>query len=285
MDFFLERESEFPLLAQQVQDGLSGRNGQDGVAVINLNLRSMVADSGKDDDSILERLVAAMTNREFWAACEACDLKGKCYARHNAMTFQDPTAGPKVMERLKMLFAITHLRGRLHITMRDLRSAAAFMLVGSRDCDGIHQLYQQSGEEAQNRILDGFYFNAWTGGREVSADRLLSLLREIDVAQVNNPDLDRTLGFLDPNEKSMSRFGFSERPTYDQELIGALFQGLPRDYAAKHRRKLIDKHRNYVAHLRRRHFFERRDVGWRSMLPYESIESFMAAIHGTGSVW
>ncbi len=68
------------------------------------------------------------------------------------LTFQDPVAGPKVIERLKMLYTITHLRGRLHITMRDLRSALAFMLVGTQDCDGIHQLYQNGGEDTRRIV-------------------------------------------------------------------------------------------------------------------------------------
>ena len=128
-----------------------------------------------------------------------------------------------------MLYTITHLRGRLHITMRDLRSALAFMLVGTRDCDGIHQLYQNGGEENQNRILDGFYFNSWLGGSEGSNDRLISLLREIDVAEVSNPDLDRELGFLNPKTKAMSRFSFAERTGYDNELVEALVpQSAPR---------------------------------------------------------
>ena len=168
-----------------------------------------------------------MSQQEYWEACEKCDLKGKCYAYHNAKTFQDPIAGPKVIERLKMLYTITHLRGRLHITMRDLRSALAFMLVGTRDCDGIHQLYHNGGEENQNRILDGFYFNSWLGGSEGSNDRLVSLLSEIDVAQVSNPDLDRALGFLAPKTKAMSRFSFAERPGYDEELVETLFRNLP----------------------------------------------------------
>ena len=278
LDFFLEHEATFPLLARHVRDGIAGGKHQDGVAVINLNLRSVVAESEQGKDSILERLIGRMTQKEYWVACEQCDLQGKCYACHNAFTFQDAIAGPKVLERLKMLYTITHLRGRLHITMRDLRSAVAFMLVGSLDCDGIHQIYRNGGEAAQNQILDGFYFNAWIGGREGSADRLIALLREIDVAQVSNPDIDRKLGFLPPDEKGMRRFGFGGRPAYDQELIGTLFHSLPREYATKNRKGLIDKHRHFVAHLRRRHFFECRDEGWRSMLPYASIGSFLHAI-------
>ena len=42
---------------------------------------------------------------------------------------------------------MTHLRGRLHITMRDLRSALSFMLIGNRDCDEIHALYASGKRE------------------------------------------------------------------------------------------------------------------------------------------
>lgn len=283
VDFFLEHEDEFPLLARQIQQGLAGAAPEGGIAVINLNLRSVVAESEEGQPSILERLIARMTQQEYWQACEKCDLQGKCYAYHNTKTFQDSVAGPKVIERLKMLYTITHLRGRLHITIRDLRSALAFMLVGTLDCDGIHQLYQNGGEENQNRILDGFYFNSWLGGGEGSNDRLISLLREIDVAEVSNPTLDRELGFLSPKTKAMSRFSFADRTGYDDELVEALFRNLPRDYSSKNRSRLIVKHRNYLSHTRRRHFFERRDIDWKEMLPYRSIDRFLNAIEQPGA--
>jgi len=283
VDFFLEHEEEFPLLAKQIQQGLAGAAPEGGIAVINLNLRSVVAEPEEGQPSILERLIARMTQQEYWQACEKCDLKGKCFAYHNARTFQDPVAGPKVIERLKMLYTITHLRGRLHITMRDLRSALAFMLVGTQDCDGIHQLYQNGGEENQNRILDGFYFNSWLGGAEGSNDRLIALLREIDVAEVSNPDLDRKLGFLAPDTHKSSRFSFDERANYDEALLETLFRNLPRDYSSKNRARLIAKHRNYLSHMRRRYFFERRDIGWKEMLPYRSIDPFLDAIEQPGA--
>lgn len=282
VDFFSEHGGGFPLLSSQVQEGLAGKTVDDRIAVINLNLRSVVVNPVEDQPSIIERLLTRLSQPNFWQACEMCDLKAKCYAYHNACTFRDTVAGPKVLERLKMLYAITHLRGRLHITMRDLRSALSFMLVGTRDCDGIHQLYQNGGVKNQNRILDGFYFNSWLGGREGSNDRLISLLREIDVAKVSNPGLDRELGFLNPRTKTMSRFSFAERAGYDDDLAETLFRNLPRDYASKNRARLIDKHRNYLTHMRRRHFFERRDTGWNEMLPYGSIDSFLNAIKQSG---
>jgi serine/threonine protein kinase len=282
VDFFLEHEDEYPLLSKQIQQGLAGGAPENGVAIINLNLRSVLAEAEENQPSIFERLIASMSQQEYWQACERCDIKNKCYAYHNAKTFQDPVAGPKVIERLKMLYTVTHLRGRLHITIRDLRSALAFMLVGTRDCNGIHQLYQIGGEENQNRILDGFYFNSWLGGSEDSKDRLISLLREIDVAKVSNPELDRELGFLNPKTKAMARFSFTERAGYDEELVESLFRNLPRDYSSKNRARLIAMHRNYLSHMRRRHFFERRDAEWTEMLPYRSIDPFLTAIKEPG---
>ncbi|MBA4496309.1 protein kinase [Paenactinomyces guangxiensis] len=278
VDFFLEHEEEYPLIAQYIQKGLAGREPQEGIAVINLNLRSVVAKPDNNGDSILERLILSMTQKKYWEACTNCDIKDKCYAFHNASTFQDPKVGPKVLERLKMLYTITHLRGRLHMTMRDVRSALAYMLVGTKDCNGIHQLYQTNGEENIKRILESFYFNSWLGGSEVSADRLITHLREIDIAQVSNPALDRELGFLNPETKKMSRFHFSQRPRYDEELIDTLFQNLPRDYTSKNRKQLVTKHREYLAYMRRKHFFERRDSGWKDMLPYTSVQEFLKLI-------
>lgn len=284
VDFFLEHEKDFPELAAMVQQGLAGKQPESGVSVINLNLRSVVSDAGDGNGSILKRLINRMTQTEYWSACEECDLKGKCYAYHNASTFQDPTAGPKITERLEKLYTITHLRGRLHITMRDLRSALAYMLVGTEDCDGIHQLYQNGGEASWNRILDGYYFNSWIAGHGENADRLIKLLQEIDVAQVSNPALDRELGFLSPDHKKMSRFNFGIRPTYDEELIGLLFDNLPRDFSLKRRNHHISKHQNYLSHMRRKHFFECRDEDqWKAMLPYKTFDQFIDTIHSEDS--
>ena len=274
VDFFMEHEIQYPLVANYIQKGLDGQPPENGIAVINLNLRSVVAETGKEEGAIIDHLIKCITRREYWQICKRCDLCNKCYVYHNICTFQDETAGPKVAERLKKLFTITHLRGRLHITMRDLRSALSYMLVGTKDCDGIHELYTRTGEEAQNLIFDGFYFNSWMGGESGSADRLISLLSEIDIAQVSNPRLDRELGFLSPDFKDMSRFSFSGRSTYDNDLANALFKSLPRDYSSRNRQRLLERHRRYVTHLRRRHYFECRDSSWRDMLPYSSMEDF-----------
>ena len=101
-----------------------------------------------------------LTSERLWAACAGCELARTCYAPHNARTFAHPSAGPKVTGRLRDLYRLVHLRGQLHVTLRDLRSALAFMLTSGRDCAQIHELYRTGNAE---EILSSFYFNSWLG--------------------------------------------------------------------------------------------------------------------------
>lgn len=275
VDFLQTERAQFPALLQLVEEGLQTGAGALGVAVVNLNLRSVVADAGLDG-SILERQARLLTHPKFWQACQSCALKHKCYAFHNAQTFQDRTAGPQVLERLKTLYTLTHLRGRLHITLRDLRSALAFMLTSARDCAEIHQLYAGG---HRDEIAAGFYFNSWMGAESATVDRLLTLLQDVDVGAASDPRLDRGLDFVSPAQ-DRSRFGFADRGNYDHEILRSLYETLPRDVSGKPATHRTAVHRRYVSMARRRAFFERRDSGWRAMLPYRSAERMLKMVRG-----
>lgn len=276
VDFLEANRADFEALAALVKDGLRTGEPIKGVAVVNLNLRSVVVGQQGFDNSILERLVHRMTQQKFWEPCQSCDLKDRCYAFHNAQTVQDETAGKHVVERLKSLYAITHLRGRLHITLRDLRSALAYTLVGTRDCDGIHELYRTG---QRNEIIQGFYFNSWRGGDASNADRLLALLSEVDVADADDPRLDRALDFVSPTE-DRTLFRFEQRGNYAREILRSLYDELPRDVSGKASVHRAVAHRQFIAMARRRAFFERRDAGWRSMLPYKTADDLLAVVRG-----
>ena len=281
VDFLTEHEGQYRRLREIVLAGLAGEAPEDGVAAVNLNLRSMVASppEAAGPDGIFDRLLRQLTAEKFWEACTDCDLRDRCYVHHNARTLMDPVAGPKVAERLRAAYAITHLRGRLHITMRDLRSALAFTLAGTRDCDQIHALYATAGADSRREILNGFYFNAWQGGAG-SADRLLALLRQIDVGEATNPDLDRALDYLPPDARETVRFAFDERGDYDTQLLERRHRELPRDASAAAGPRRMTEHRDYVAMLRRRQFFERRDENWKEMLPYRTYDEFWKLVTG-----
>jgi len=73
----------------------------------------------------------------------------------------------------------------------------------------------------------------------------------------------------------MSRFSYSGRERYDDELLKKAFEHLPREFVERTRVRSIERHRNYVAMLRRRHYFECRDDAWQQMLPYQHFEAFL----------
>jgi serine/threonine protein kinase len=276
VDFLEAQRDEFPALADLVRDGLRTGEPFHGVAVVNLNLRCVVSDPQGFDGSILERLMRRMTHDKFWEPCQHCDIKDRCYAFHNAQTFQDETAGPRVMERLKTLYMVTHLRGRLHITLRDLRSALAYTLLGTRDCDEIHELYRTG---RRDEIVQGFYFNSWKGGDAPNADRFLTLLSEVEVAEADEPRLDRMLDFVSPDD-DRSLFRFERRGNYDCEILRRLFQVLPRDFSGRPTKHGAEAHRQFISMARRRAFFERRDTFWRAMLPYKTADQLLSVVHG-----
>ena len=110
VDFLSANAGRFPLLDQVVRKGLVTGSPEHGVAVVNLNLRSVVHDplgfddeEERGDESIFARTLRRLTHERFWEACESCDLRDRCYAYHNARTFRDPVAGHKVLARLKSL--------------------------------------------------------------------------------------------------------------------------------------------------------------------------------------
>lgn len=282
VDFLQEYGDRFPRLSKVVEKGLKGADPVGGVAIINLNLRAVVADLTQDGDSIFDRLIRRLTEPQFWEPCDRCDLKDRCYIYHNAQTFIDPVAGSRVISRLKHLYTTTHLRSRLHITLRDLRSALAFMLAGTKDCDAVHELYSNDTPKARQQILDGFYFNAWMGGSQGSGDRLISLLREIDIGAVSNPNLDRTFAFLEPNAREMGRFTFTGRSHYDDDLFEKVLGTLGDQYSGQIGSRRLNAYRDYVSMLRRRHYFECRGEEWKDMLPYRdrSAEKFLSLVKG-----
>ena len=279
VDFLQERGSQFTRLAAIALRGLASGEPEDGVAVVNLNLRSVVADPEQNGESILERLLLRMTDESRWAACKSCDLHDKCYAYHNARTFQDPVAGPRVITRLKTLYALTHLRAQLHITLRDLRSALAYTIAGTRDCAEIHELYARGD---QQEIAQGFYFNAWMGGEAPNADRLLTLLKGVDPGQGADARGDRRLDFVDPSE-DRAIMAFDQRGAYDGHILSRMFQELPRSWVGKGGEHRLAQHRKFVAMTRRRAFFESRgDDRWKSMVPYRSAWKLLEWVSTAG---
>jgi serine/threonine protein kinase len=265
IDYLEQFGARFQHLKQLVRAGLGSGEPVDGVLVVNLNLRSVVA-AANGEAPILDRLARKLTEPKFWAPCQGCDLRDRCYVHHNAQTFASRTGGPQVLERLRLLYRLTIMRGRLHVTLRDLGSALAYTIAGTRNCDEIHALYERG---ARSEILGGFYFNSWAAAGQDSKDRLLRLLSDVDVGKIGDPKLDRLFDFHPPDPAPLL-VDFAPRGRYDRDLLTADFGALPSGVSGHENQERFSLHRTYVAMMRRRHFFEVRDESWQVLVPYAS---------------
>ena len=99
-------------------------------------------------------------------------------------------------------------------------------------------------------------------------DRLVRRLREIDVGLVNSPLLDRRLDH-DPNV-AVPWMTFEGRSSQASRVMTALTQNVPAPGDDVSLDRLMGSRRALQSMWRRWAYFERRDEGWRTMLPYRS---------------
>lgn len=285
IDFLQSNSSDFPHLYQQTRDFFERELPPDDpqLLIVNLNLRAVVAD-GQDGLAIFDQMVSRMTAPALWGKCQTCDIANRCYAKFNADSLNDTNYGPQIRRRLKALFQITHFRQRLHITIRDLRSALAYTLFGVEDCDGIHTMLREPSREPE--FLSRYYYNSLFNSsrpEHISQDRLVRLLAQIDPGEVANPKLDARLNFTPPNELTLLP-PFDARSDYDQKLLRQSYDNLlslePNGNSDDQEADLISANqtktsRRYHSVIRRRVYFERLDKDWLQMLPYTQFGRFL----------
>jgi hypothetical protein len=181
-----------------------------------------------------------------------------------------------VRGHIRSLFEIVHLRRFLHITMRDLRSALSWMLLRDQDCEDVARLIATDTSPAEN--LDWFYYNAFKNRSpdtltNQSEDRLVRLLRQIDPAEVANPATDRILYYK--GLQGLPVLTFDNRSKRVSEIFNSWT--LPPTWQTSQQTEFLQEHHEKHAYLRRLAFFERRDIGWESMLPYRHLDDFKKA--------
>lgn len=265
--------TEFEGLRRAVQEFfLDAKEPPEGMLVVNLNLRAIAAGGNK---SLMERQLLALLKPEIWAPCESCSFKSRCPLKANADTLRDPASGASVRSRLRRLFEVVHLRRQQHVTMRDLRSALSYLLLQDHSCDDIARIL--SGDDATEALIQLSYTEAFAQVDDIQSankptveDRLVRLLREVDVGLVDTPDLDRRLS---ANWQTAVPWLVSEqRSSYIDDVFNALHQRTPDPTEVDDLVMVLKGQRRWLRSLRRRVYFERRDEGWRKMLPYTALE-------------
>lgn len=188
----------------------------EGVMIINLNLRSVVA-STDNGGSLFRKQVKKLTNKDLWTKCEGCSLANKCFIKYNVETLNDSAAGEEVISRMEWLLRTVSLKRELHITMRDLRSFIAYTLTRDYECGDIDKLYNEAAGSPE-KYWQYYYFNITNPKIDDSAnqDRLIKLLRETDIGEVPIPEIDRNLFFDKHRAKSYIEFSEREFDLLDQ---------------------------------------------------------------------
>jgi serine/threonine protein kinase len=280
---FLEHSrhrERFVDLRGMVQRALDGEATPSGALVVNLDLRAVTAGG---TDSLLDRQMRMLVDERLWAPCEACQLRAQCPLKFNADTLRDAASGPAVRERLRGLFEIVHLRRKMHVTMRDLRSALAWLLLRDHGCEDVAELLARApAEGAESALLRLHYPEAFAADEAPNRtvdDRLVHLLREVDVGLVNDPPLDRRLDH-DPMT-AVPWMTFERRSSYAREVLKAAHGATPRTVDEVPAGELLRRRRRLIQRWRRWAYFERRDDGWRAMLPYQSLMKLGEVIMAT----
>lgn len=286
----------FSGLRQFVLDALHGGAQPGKALLVNLNLRAVTAGG---PESLLEKQLAAMLQEAIWAPCSPCALASRCPIKHNVDTLRDPASGAAVRERIRRLFEVLHLRRRAHVTMRDLRSALSYLLLRDHSCEDVAGLFARTDDAVTEDLAKLYYPNAFgepspeifktpgsrvrqveSVGEDRAVDRLVRRLREADVGLVNSPLLDRRL--YHGASSAVPWMTFEGRSEDALKVMSALTQSTPAPGDEVTLEVLLERRRNLQAMWRRWAYFERRDDGWRDMLPYRSMGLLERIIAPTG---
>lgn len=273
---FLETSGKFENLSEII-DQYFYNNGQavlpKGLMIINLNLRSITAHNEKGE-SLFRSQIKLLTKPVFWNKCNTCPHSDHCFIKYNVDTFNDSAAGDEVINRLEWLMRTISYKRELHITMRDLRSFLAYLISRDSNCEDIPKLYKKFENEPE-RYWQYYYFNITSTDTEKSNDRLVSLIRDVDIAQVALPAIDRDLYFGLHTPKEF--LNFSNRKIDLIDAFNAQKILLPA-YEIKDEilSQLKLRHRTYVRHQ----YFEGK-FDFKKRLPYQSLEEFHTLLTST----
>lgn len=239
-----------------------------GMLLINLNWRSVVAD---ESESIFRRQLKAFVKPCHWEQCNNCKYNDRCFIYYNVQTLSDLSAGEEIIKRMQLILKAVHFRRHLHVTIRDLRSFISYMICRDKSCDDIPESLNGNALE----YLKNYYFNITDGDVKDTGegDRLVKLIRKVDVGKVPHPGLDRDIHFL--HARDIELLGFTDRKAdYPLQILSKLLDNDDSLFILeqpKFREKMVEQHRI----MRRKLYFEGRDDRSKSRIPYNEINDFV----------
>lgn len=186
-------------LLKLLQQGASQNSGH--IRFLNLNQRTLVGDVSADSQSIatdfldrlLDQLYGGADTKKKWASCSTCSAQSRCEVNRAARLFA-PDGFPgqnaiearrRARERLAEAVQAVHLRGEIHITVRELRAALVYILFGVHFCDYYHA--------SEGAPPTAYWDRAFDADSSMRQGEVLRELVRFDPALEAHPQIDRHL--------------------------------------------------------------------------------------------
>jgi len=257
LDYLDQVQETFPWLAKQIRDAMrAGQSVKRTVWYIDLKQRAFVGLPDAETQSTFQQVLAKLVDPDRWTSCQACAARAVCPLLHNATRLRHP----QISQRLETLLLLVHLRRQRHITMRDLRSALAYLITGNRSCTDVHAAYQ-SADGGAGLIAYHYWQSAFAPLEQ--ADEVLQDLRALDPVRVSLPQLDRFF-----SARMRAEQGVQRSQLFVPELADDLGP-----------QRFLDV-QDWLDALKRRLFFESNDpiingLTWQQLLPYSYASTFI----------
>lgn len=269
-DFFERNGSTYyPWLWDRLRPQMGDRPcSESGVLLVDMKRRCLVG-SSPDAPSLFSGILDRFLDPERWRSCKHCAAGRECPIWANVQSLSNPKLRSAICHRLHRLILAVHLRRERRATVRDLRSALAYLITHDCGCRTIHE--ERSKGQWPLANISRYYFNAAFDGSG-GPDLLLDEWQQLDPSLVPVPRLDRYLHFH-RNQDQLDQIEALFLRTEDRPSP-AITTSDPRER---------------IAALKRRYIFEAaedRNVGRRELpgpaklIPYRHLDDFMETITG-----
>lgn len=199
MDYFDRNNERYHWLNQQLEHySDEGEIERIPVWKIDLKRRSFVNLPDAETASIFTNVLQRLVDQQHWQICDECAANAICPIRQNAAMLRKRA----INKWLEYLLLIVHLRRQRQMTMRDLRSAIAYLITGNANCQQVHNA--RHGEDGGASLINLSYWRSAFAPLERS-DELLRDLTILDPARFAHPRLDRFLHFHQAPEAASTR--------------------------------------------------------------------------------
>ena len=181
LDFFTRNWSNYESFSDDVLDSIidDAPPTNEKILVLDLKTRALVDLDGLGTGS---QIIDSLTSDKIWNTCLDCALNSRCpiFANRNDLK---STSKQSVLE----LVLMSHLRGQRRSTIRDLRSALAWIITGDKGCADVASASELGRNIMLERgtLLHDLLFSPNT------KDQLLEEWASVDPGLVTSPGVER----------------------------------------------------------------------------------------------